>query len=264
MRTANFNWKLLGLVAALLAQASCATAQSNQNVVKKVFNLASGTQVSSNLPNSGFGQHFLQAKVDQDGGTCNTQTVITLQGSTDGVTFFNVTQPMYLNYAGGITTKNVFANGVFPFLRVRASSAQIFCKFTVYYIGSVNPISNPQATLNTNNYTTTTVTAPASVAGTVTIVEINPTSDSPYVVYGATVTNMDSADAATFQIVGCIAGPTYSGGGPTIRVLPNAASVVLPTSITPYLVSATGYNLCVLGLAAADSSAVLTITYRLE
>jgi len=260
----NFNWKLLGLVAVLLAQVTCAPAQSNQNVVKKVFNADSGTQVSSNLPNSGFGQHFLQATVAQSGGTCNTQTVVTLQGSTDGTTYFNVTQPMYLSYAGNIFTKNVFANGVYPFLRVRASSSQAFCKYTVYYIGSVNPISNPQATLNTSNYTTTTITALASVAGTVSTIEINPTLDSQYVVYGAVVTNMDSADAATFQIVGCIAGPTYSGGGPTIRVLPNAASVVLPTSITPYLVSATGYNLCVLGLAAADSSAVLTVTYRLE
>ena len=260
---AKFNFKLLGLVAVLLAQTSCANGQ-NQNVVKKVFSAESGSQVSANLPNSGFGQHFLKATVTEFGGVCNTQTVISLQGSTDGTSYFNVAQPMYLSYSGSVFTKNVFANGVFPFLRVRASSAQAFCKYTVYYIGSVNPISNPQATLNTNNYVTTTVTAPASVAGTVTTVEINPTSESPYVVYGAVVTNMDSADAATFQIVGCMAGPIYSGGGPTIRVLPNAASVVLPTSITPYLITSTGYNLCVLGLAAADSSAVLTITYRLE
>lgn len=266
MRTANFNFnfKLIGLAAVLLAQVSCATAQSNQNVVKKVFSLSSGTQNSANLPNSGFGQHFLQATVSEAGGTCNAQTVATLQASTDGTNYFTAATPIYLNYAGNILTKGVYANGVFPFLRVQMVSAQAFCKYTVYYIGSVNPISNPQSTLNTSNYATTTITAPASVGGTVSTLATNPTSDSRYVVYGSVATNLDSADHATFQIIGCLAGPTYSGGGPTLRALANGDSSILPASITPYLVSAVGYNLCVLGLAAADSSAAITVTYRLE
>lgn len=263
MRITNFNWKLLGLVAALLAQASCATAQ-NQNVVKKVFALSSGTQNSSNLPNSGFGQHFLQATVSESGGTCNTSTVATLQGSTDGTTYFGIAQPIALNYAGGILTGNVFTNGVYPFIRVAMVSTQAACKYVVYYIGSVNPISNPQATLNTSNYATIGATATADVGGLWTTIATNPTTAGKYVVYGAAFTNQDSADAGTFQIMTGNCSSTTTASGPLIRVVASQASVILPTSIVPYFTGFAGSNLCIQGVSAAASSAYITLTYRLE
>lgn len=260
-------WVWVWVVGLLLAVQTHCSGQSNQNVVKRVFNAASGTQNSGYLPNSGYGQHYFRATVAEDGGTCNTSSTFVLQASTDGVVFFPISTTVQLLYVSPLRREgSAFANGVYPFLRVAVTSNLAFCKYTVWYIGSLSPISNPQATLNAPNY----VTEQFSInngggAGYVLNSLLGAVTSARYVIYGATLTNTHATNFADVNIVSCTMPSTIEATGPNLRAQANTNSIIAPAAITPIFIGTVGNSLCAqTGNATGGTTAVLSLTYRLE
>ena len=263
------TWGVLVLLL-LLAQTNCNGQQGNQNAVKRVFNAASGTQNSSYLPNSGFSQHFIRGTVTESGGTCNDVVYITLQGSSDGSSFFAIAPTLQLVYA---TTTARVANssgtGVYPFTRLAVTSPNAACKYTVWYTGSVLPAASPQSTVNSDgNYLIYTGTLNLAAPGDATFEVYPPTVTSGrYVVYGYTFVSNHATNSALvyFFSDNADACASVTKTGPYLKVFPNLNTIISPPSLVPAFIGAPGKALCAnINNSTGATSALYSVVFRVE
>lgn len=256
------------LLIGLLVSAACWGQSTGQNVVTVLFNSTncSGftststsqtitnntTFTSSAVQNIGQSSHTVIANVT--GVTLPYQTVITLNGSSDGTNWIAIGNTRNTSIASTTATSQGFGYQAYPYVRAVVAvslGSNTSATVSIAYVGTSTPSKNLIEQVNNNNGSSALQTASNSYAvggSNLLLGSLGGSSTSPIVVYGAILT---IPSTLTTLAIGCgssrIAPAIITIGqsmGDTVMVLPLGlrawAQCTLPTDDLRMLTTGTG------------------------
>lgn len=241
-------------------------AQRSDTVSFRLFTNSLAAGGSGLIRNIGQSQHLFFVQASDSGGTCTLTASgfdFFIEGSLDGTTYIPIsTRTILMSTGSPSSTKQGygFANGAFPFLRARYTAHPLNCRIDAWYSGTIPTTAYPQLPKAQSAGYFSSLARVSSAGSTIHLVNL---STGRIVVYGLALYNAAATanDVAIEARDGTCTGPV-SGVVLDVPGLPARQSVVLPTGIVPWFISAEGASLCLtLGSATLVNS---TIIYRIE